>query len=43
MQIYLLYIVGVLLHLTFAGVPFVDQSVKNPTSIHEDVGLISGP
>ena len=24
------------------GVPTVAQSVKNPTSIHEDVGLIPG-
>ena len=23
-------------------VPFVDQQVKNPTSIHEDVGSIPG-
>ena len=24
------------------GVPFVAQQVKNPTSIHEDSGLIPG-
>ena len=25
------------------GVPIVAQRVKNPTSIHEDAGLIPGP
>ena len=27
----------------FAGVPMVAQQVKNPTSTHEDVGLIPWP
>ena len=27
---------------TFLGVPIVAQGVKNPTSIHEDAGLIPG-
>ena len=27
----------------FIGVPVVAQWVKNPTSIHEDMGLIPGP
>ena len=27
----------------FSGVPVVAQWVKNPTSIHEDVGWNSGP
>ena len=26
----------------FVGVPIVSQRVKNPISIHEDVGLIPG-
>ena len=28
---------------TLGGVPIVVQRVKNPTSIHEDAGLIPGP
>ena len=28
--------------MDFIGVPIVTQQVKNPTSIHEDVGLIPG-
>ena len=27
---------------SFAGIPFVAQCITNPTSIHEDVGLIPG-
>ena len=30
------------LNLEFLGVPVVAQGVKNPTSIHEDVGSIPG-
>ena len=32
----------VLLRNTFGGVPAVAQPVMNPTSVHEDVGLILG-
>ena len=39
---YVLQIWTLLKYILYFRVPAVAQQVKNPTSIHEDLGLISG-
>ena len=42
LKICFIFVVVVVFFKLSLGVPIVDQQVKNPTSIYEDVGLIPG-